>query len=186
MCLLNFYFLSSLWTGVLHEVWQFYRGSASRNWRVKVSGEGGSAKILLCSLPPSSTVFHCDLCNFPCSFLSQPLPGNFPCGQSAPSNATMGLGVAARARGRLQCVLCTHSNSSSPGQDSSGVWPTDVSLRLFLERMAKRSPFCLQVKTEICVLLLRADVRTPIICRSLGCSPGSDYHSFLSSVFLCG
>lgn len=31
------------------------------------------------------------LCNFPRSFLLSLLPGNFPCGQSAPSNATVGL-----------------------------------------------------------------------------------------------
>lgn len=61
--------------------------------------------------------------------------------------------------------------------------PRDIPVGLFLERMAKRSPFCLQVKTEICVLLLRADVRTPILCRSLGCSLGSDYLSQFP--FLC-
>lgn len=61
--------------------------------------------------------------------------------------------------------------------------PRDVPLGLFLERMAQTSPFCLQVKTEICVLLLGADVRTQILCRSLGCSLGSDYLSQFP--FLC-
>lgn len=71
----------------------------------------------------------------------------------------------------------------------------DVPLWLFLKTMVRRSPFSLQVKTGICGLQLRADVKTQILPRSLGCSLGNDYLSqfpflcvslWLLKVLVCG
>lgn len=126
------------------------------------------------------------LCNFPCSW-----PHSFSrvIFHVASPRRQVQLWDPERweGRGRARCAACTRANPSSPLRSAVQECDTrDVPLWLFLKRVVKSSPFCLQVKTEICVLWLRADVRTQILCRSLGCSLGNDYHSFLPFVFLCG
>lgn len=63
----------------------------------------------------------------------------------------------------------------------------DAPVCLFLKRFIKSSPFFLQVKNEICGLQLRADVKTQILTGVWVVDwEVTIYHSFLSSVFLCG